>query len=260
MVKEIWDFFFKKPLLLFLNLQVCSLQLHYFFAFGSVKNQKIILNGSFSCFLIYIFSTGVGLRLFPILPAPTAIGPSTNQPQLIVVLGGGTLIDTHQNRVFLGSYSLLRLQQGFELWQKAKLPILVSGGNVWGGSKPTEAEIMAQILHNWGVPQKHIFIEKKSKNTRENAQNCAEIIQSQKWNSFYLVTSEVHLKRSTMNFHHFLPDASIIPISAHPPYDRTSLVISDFFPSLQAISAISQIIHEYLGYTGSFLLQALGLF
>jgi len=253
-------FFLQKAIIAFFEPPGLFITIALLFCFWISKKPKDYFKWLVFVLLIYIFSTGVGLRLFPILPAPTAIGPSTNQPQLIVVLGGGTLIDTHQNRVFLGSYSLLRLQQGFELWQKAKLPILVSGGNVWGGSKPTEAEIMAQILHNWGVPQKHIFIEKKSKNTRENAQNCAEIIQSQKWNSFYLVTSEVHLKRSTMNFHHFLPDASIIPISAHPPYDRTSLVISDFFPSLQAISAISQIIHEYLGYTGSFLLQALGLF
>ena len=56
-----------------------------------------------------------------------------------------------------------------------------------------------------------------------------------------------------ISFQSFLPDASIIPVSAHPPYDRTPIVLSDFLPSLQAFSAFAQIIHEYLGLLVLFL-------
>ena len=114
---------------------------------------------------------------------------------------------------------------------------------------------MAKILLSWGVPPEDIIQEDQSRTTWENAERCADILKEKNWRSFYLVTSETHLKRSILSFRFFLPDTVIIPVSAHPPYDRAPLSFVDFLPSLQAFYAIAQIIHEYAGLLSYCLLK-----
>jgi len=222
-----------------------------FFSWRRKENVSVIIAMTV---ILYIFSTGAGLQLFPIPSYPVPSAPSA-PPQLIIVLGGGTITDRYQNQSTIGPYSLLRLYQGFLLWQKEKLPVLVSGGHVWGRESKTEAELMAKILLSWGVPPEDIIQEDQSRTTWENAERCADILKEKNWRSFYLVTSETHLKRSILSFRFFLPDTVIIPVSAHPPYDRAPLSFVDFLPSLQAFYAIAQIIHEYAGLLSYCLLK-----
>ena len=248
-------FFLQKALAAFIEPPGLFISISLFFGLLARKKWKESLKLMVLALLIYIFSTGVGARLFLASSNTLPQYQLKNQPQAIIVLGGGSYLDTFQNQFFPGPYSILRLHQSYALWQKEKLPILVSGGKVWVKSGPSEAEIMAEVLKQWGVPQSDIIIEDQSRNTKENAQFCSHILLNNHWDSFYLVTSEVHLKRALKNFQFFLPEASIIPISAHPPFDRTPIIFSDFLPSLQAFSAIAQIIHEYLGLIISYFTQ-----
>ena len=246
-------FFLQKVLTSFIEPPGVFIAIALFFGLLARKKEKESLKWITLAVIIYFFSTGIVVRF--LLPSSnvTPQYTSTDQPQVIIVLGGGTYLDTYQNRFLPGPYSFLRLHQGYTLWQKEKIPLLVSGGQVWVKSGPSEADIMADILKQWGVPQDNIITESKSRNTKENAEYCSQILLNNHWNSFYLVTSEIHLKRAMISFQSFLPDASIIPVSAHPPYDRTPIVLSDFLPSLQAFSAFAQIIHEYLGLLVLFL-------
>lgn len=246
-------FFLQKVITSFVEPPGLFISIVLFFGFLVRKNGKESLKWIALAIIIYFFSTGIGVRLFLPLNNTVLQDIGTIQPQVIIVLGGGTYLDTYQNRFLPGPFSLLRLHQGYILWKKEKIPLLVSGGQGYINSGPSEAEIMADILKKWGVPQEDIIIESQSRNTYENAQYCSQILLKNHWNAFYLVTSEVHLRRATMNFQFFLPDANVIPISAHPPYDRTPILFSDFLPSLQAFSAFSQIIHEYLGLMVLFL-------
>ncbi|NLJ48391.1 MAG: YdcF family protein [Candidatus Atribacteria bacterium] len=248
-------FFLQKVLTSFLEPPGLFISIALFFGLFARKKGNESLKWITLAVIIYFFSTGIGIRL--LLPPNATIprDPQTSSPQVIIVLGGGTYLDTYQNRFLPGPFSLLRLHQGYTLWQKEKIPVLVSGGQVWVKSGPSEAEIMADILLQWGVPQDDIITESRSRNTKENAQYCSQILNDKHWNSFYLVTSEVHLKRAIRNFQSFLPDADIIPVSAHPPYDRTPIILSDFLPSTQAFSAFAQIIHEYFGLIALFFNQ-----
>lgn len=240
-------FFLQKVLTSFIEPPGMFISIALLFGFLARKKGKESLKWIAFAVIIYFFSTGIGIRFLLPSSSPMPRDTGTSQPQVIIVLGGGAYLDTYQNHFLPGPFSLLRLHQGYALWQKEKIPILVSGGQVWIKSGPSEAEIMASILKQWGVPLDDIISESKSRNTKENAQYCSQILLNNHWNSFYLVTSEVHLKRAMMNFHSFLPDTNIIPVSAHPPYDRTPIILSDFLPSFQAFSAFTQIFHEYLG-------------
>jgi len=246
-------FFLQKFITAFIEPPGLFITIALIFGYKTWRKQKNPTSWFTLVIIIYLLSTGVGLRLFPIpdVPPPSNL---TISPQLIIVLGGGTITDSDRNRTFVGPYTLLRLHQGFVLWQKKQLPILVSGGNIWKKAGQTEAESMADILLGWGVPPKYIIQENKSRDTWENARYCSDILKNNQLSSFYLVTSEIHLKRAEMSFRAFLPDASIIPVSAHPPYDRTSLTFLDFLPSFQAFSAIAQILHEYFGLVSYFIL------
>jgi uncharacterized SAM-binding protein YcdF (DUF218 family) len=68
----------------------------------------------------------------------------------------------------------------------------------------TEAEIIARELQEIGVPREDVILENKSKNTFQNAQFSAAIIQEQKPDYAVLVTSGFHMKRALKYFDYFL--------------------------------------------------------
>ncbi len=167
--------------------------------------------------------------------------------QAIVVLGGGSIIDDTHPTLILGPYSLMRLLRAFELWREYPLPFLLSGGAAWEPDTVSEAELMKDTLMMWGVPGKDIFVEGRSRTTWENAAFSAPIIEEKQWERLYLVTSDIHLRRSILSFAHFLPGHSLIPVPAHPTYDRAPLTPADFLPSTVALTATSQFLHEIAG-------------
>ena len=169
-------FFLQKVLTSFIEPPGVFIAIALFFGLLARKKEKESLKWITLSVIIYFFSNGIGVRF--LLPSSnvTPQYTSTDQPQVIIVLGGGTYLDTYQNRFLPGPYSFLRLHQGYTLWQKEKIPLLVSGGQVWVKSGPSEADIMADILKQWGVPQDNIITESKSRNTKENAEYCSQIL------------------------------------------------------------------------------------
>lgn len=198
----------------------------------------------FLAIFVYLLSSGWTAKILEPEPPQTQKPPSP--PQAIVVLSGGSFYEN--NHPLPGPYSMLRLGKAFSLWKKGEPILILSGGTLREGAVPSEARIMKEVLKEWGVPEQKIILEERSRTTWENARAVAQKITELKLNSFYLVTSGIHLKRALLAFRHFLPDTSIYPVSAHPAYDRGPLSFEDFLPSLKAFSAISQIAHEEVGY------------
>ena len=204
----------------------------FLFLWGLIK-KKTNWSLLFLALLSYFFSTGAGLYLLP-REAPSRDATAT--PQAIVVLGGGQVS------------SFLRTYQAFLLWEDKKIPLILSGGKIEEGSKNSEAEIMKELLISWKVKEEDIYLEPVSRTTWENALYTTEILREKGWQTFYLVTSEIHLKRACFSFHHFYPEAHIIPVSADPLYNFSAFSWMDFLPSGEAFSAWEDIIHEYIGY------------
>lgn len=195
---------------------------------------------------LYLLSTGVGVRVL----TTNADFPSTlpdTKPEAIVILGGGTLSNQKTGEHTLHPISTMRLLRGYFLFQREPLPLFVSGGTLWGRELPGEGELMRETLIKLGVPEEKIIVEGNARTTWENARLVTTLLRERNIKSFYLVSSQVHLRRALFAFTHFYPESSIIPISAHPIYDRMPLHLIDFLPSSAALSASSMLLHEWWG-------------
>ena len=112
---------------------------------------------------------------------------------IIVVLGGGS----HE-----------RPERAAELFKAHAAPrILISGEG--------DDEIVRQFLLKAGVPANVIEAENKSRNTKENAEFSARLLNQEKIHSAILVTSWYHSRRALKAFEHFGPE---IKFASRPSY------------------------------------------
>ncbi len=128
---------------------------------------------------------------------------STIQPGLqydaVVVLGGG-LDPIVTKRTGSPEYTAAgdRVLRGFQ-WvrtERARNILLAAGTLDPDPSAVVEAQVLANQLKEWGVEPQRIFVDGKSRNTRENAIESAKIVSAQKWKKIVLVTSAAHMPRA----------------------------------------------------------------
>ena len=168
----------------------------------------------------------------------------------IVVLAGGVADVRPETLKPRPGNNFDRLYQGYELFksQKARL-IVVTGGHIgWQVRKDsaTEAELMAALLHSFGVSKENILVEPNSRNTHENARNTARILLPSGIQRVLLVTSALHMPRAVACFED--TGLEVIPAPADQLHDvqgKTTLL--DFLPDANALAASSNALKEYLG-------------
>lgn len=128
-----------------------------------------------------------------LLNTPPALSdpPRVGQAQAIVVLGGGYY--QHQemgHEPVAGQASLPRLRYALHLAEQTRLPVLASG---------TEAPSMANsAMQEYRQPV--LWLESRSRDTRENARFSARKLAERKVNSIVLVTSAFHMQRAARCF------------------------------------------------------------
>jgi uncharacterized SAM-binding protein YcdF (DUF218 family) len=113
----------------------------------------------------------------------------------IVILGGGVRRDAAEyGGDTLSRLSLERVRYGALVARKTHLPVLVSGGQVFGGTP--EATLMKQTLEEeFGVGVK--WVETASHDTHENAIKSAEILRAADVHSVILVAHSFDMARAT---------------------------------------------------------------
>jgi uncharacterized SAM-binding protein YcdF (DUF218 family) len=121
-----------------------------------------------------------------------------------IVLGGYTSYDK-VNKAGYFNMSSDRFIQGAWLYKKGFIKkIIVSGGQNGFTNEDDfiEAEFVASILKDLGVPSSDIFIEGNSRNTIENAAFSYKILDSLglKKNKVVLITSAFHMPRAKETF------------------------------------------------------------
>ncbi|MCM2357552.1 MAG: YdcF family protein [Geobacteraceae bacterium] len=173
--------------------------------------------------------------------------PQTPKGDVIVLLGGG-LYDNVPDLTGSGSPSeamLARIVTAVRLQRQLDVPVLVSGGAVYGGRTP-EAIVVRRFLKDLGVPDRSIIVEDRSRDTMENARFSREILRQHGFRRPLLVTSAFHMRRSLAAF----KQAGIIatPLAA---CFRTSRgrpqVWADFLPDAGALHGTATALREYLG-------------
>ena len=163
-----------------------------------------------------------------------------------IVLGGFNTYNEDFDRLnFSGASD--RLWQALLLYNKGIVSkILISGGE--GTIKKTgftESKTTRDFLIKIGVPEADIYVESKSRNTAENAQETALIIPD--CASCLLITSASHMRRARACFKKAGLNCNIFPTDSRSKarsYSINNLII----PELAALETWRVLIREIAGY------------
>ena len=120
------------------------------------------------------------------------------EAQAIIILGGGIRREAAEyGGDTLGRLTLERVRYGALVAKKTGLPVLVSGGAVYGGTP--EALVMKGALENeFGVAVK--WTEVRSRNTHENALESAALLSAAGVRRAILVAHSFDMRRATAEF------------------------------------------------------------
>ena len=170
------------------------------------------------------------------------------KPSAIVVLSSGAY-----NRHTLGGDTFNRLYEGFKLYKKYHVPIIVSGGRAV--STFSLAKAMKNVLVSIGVDKRYVITEDKSDDTYQNAMYVLKICKKKDFSRIILATSAYHMPRAMFLFNwvkyidktNGFKNIKIVPYPADFKTDMHYNTYS-YFPQLGYLLTSSEALHEYIGY------------
>ena len=168
---------------------------------------------------------------------------------VIVIFGG----NTQANRAnwfepYNRATAVDRIDLAEALYLAGRAPrILISGSALDG--KVSEAQMIARLLRQRGIPDSAILLENNSRNTYENARFTDIIMRGQKLKSALLVTSALHMPRAAGSL-----QKRGIQVTAASGAPQIVLPLNNppelWRPHFRSLEASRTIIKEYLGLFG----------
>ena len=185
-----------------LSIIVIGLFLSLFSKNQKVKKRSLITSISF----IFLFGNGFLVNEALLWWEVAPISPDTiSQPfDVGIILTGGMITNKQstESQIFTDK-TADRFVQPLRLYKLGKLKkILISGGStdikIIRQDAVDETMKVAQLLEELGVNQEDIILERKGKNTHENALNSRQILNNtpKYGNRFILFTSAFHMRRA----------------------------------------------------------------
>jgi uncharacterized SAM-binding protein YcdF (DUF218 family) len=163
----------------------------------------------------------------------------------IVILGGAVrMVDSAKDVIALSDGSD-RLFHALRLFKAGKAPVLIASG----GSRPgtaSEAEVMATVLSELGVPRDAILLEPGSRNTYQNAVNTQAILEAQDIDRVLLVTSAFHMRRAVATFRAL--DVEVVPAPTDYEVVGEEYSVLSWLPNAEALFRTTYSVKEYLGF------------
>ncbi len=139
-----------------------------------------------------------------------------------------------------------RLDEAWRLYRLRPKPIIVSGGHVNPFTPPRgENQIARDYLVLWGVPQRDVIAEDKSRDTFESAIEVEKLLRAKGWRRYLLVTSAVHMPRSMLAFSAKAPEP--IPAPGDFSLGKIDLTPLNLLPDESSGKAIAATLYEYVG-------------
>jgi uncharacterized SAM-binding protein YcdF (DUF218 family) len=161
--------------------------------------MKLIIFAVFFGVLI----VGVNAYISPDGLASCNDSPSSTQPcqtaDMIVVVSGG---DTSA-----------RVKEAIALYKNGWAPRILFSGAAEDKTGPSNAQVMAQMAVDQGVPTNSVLMETMSETTQQNAKNAQAIFTQYAVRSAIVVSSPYHMRRTALEFTQASTDVSI---RAHP--------------------------------------------
>lgn len=163
--------------------------------------------------------------------------------QAIVVMGGGLRRDQLEYGTDVPStLTMDRIRYGAHLARESQLPILVTGGRVWGKGR-SEADVMREVLdRDFRVPVR--WLEDQSRNTHENALYSARLLKHAGITRVIVVTHAVDSRRVGREFRAEGLDVAVAPTQISGGTIDTWL---QHLPNSQALLGSTLAIYELIG-------------
>ncbi|WP_304233241.1 YdcF family protein [Jiulongibacter sediminis] len=207
--------------------------------------------GLFTIFLTYLFSCpAVVNKALTLWESPQKNIEDLEATNAGVLLTGGLMnayLPFNENLHL--NYAGDRLWQTLHLYQKGKIQnIIITGGDisVLSKKKVTEIDLSKDFLIQNGVPPEHIFLEKKARNTHENAMYVKQLM-DEKFpdQEIILITSAFHMKRAAACFKKEGVKLQTYP--SHIMSMKTSLDLPDLLPSSGSFGLSETLFKEFVG-------------
>ncbi len=175
---------------------------------------------------------------------PTFSASNARGAQAIVILGGNRRYAPEYGGETVSQLTLQRLRYGAKLAEELDLPILVTGGSVFGHGLP-EARLMAEVLEgSFSTPVR--WVESRSRNTHENATFSADILREAGIETVILVTHDIHQRRSMAEF--AAVDIKTIPAPVTLRPNLSDQAFPELLPDAGSLKLSALALHELLGY------------
>jgi uncharacterized SAM-binding protein YcdF (DUF218 family) len=160
----------------------------------------------------------------------------------LVILGGGTRRNAAEyGGDTLATLTLERVRYGAWVARATHLPILVTGGIVFGGAP--EAKLMREVLEReYGLQVR--WAEDRSRNTHENALRTAEILRAAGIERVVLVAHSFDIPRAKAEF--AAAGIEIVPAPTGIPATGPDNFL-DYLPSISGLHTSYYAVYEILG-------------
>ena len=183
---------------------------------------------------------------------------SRGPPDGIVVLGGALvpypLRAPDEPRLTREGSRVITIGKLARAYPNARI-VYTSGNASLRAAGPAEANYLAPVLDNMGVPRERVMLEPRSRNTFENAVLTKELVMPKPGERWLLVTSAWHMPRAVGCFRQIG-----FPVEAYPVGWRTEKVIS-LRPSAEfgnGVAATDFAVHEWIGLIAYWLTGRIG--
>ena len=166
----------------------------------------------------------------------------------IIVLGGALGVAAYPRVNLELTDAVDRVYQAAKMFQmgKAGKVIVTAGNQPWARKLRAEADMIRELLQEWGVPASAILLDRESRNTRENALNGATLVREAGCKSNLLVTSAWHMPRALASFEAVGVTVFPVSVDVRMVYGEAGTV-AQFIPRADAQAATSQAILEWMG-------------
>lgn len=157
------------------------------------------------------------------------------------MLGGGRKLSTADYGDTVSHWTLIRLRYAARVHRWTELPTVPVGGAPDGMGTPEGPLMQAILTDEFQVPV--LAHEARSRNTYENAQFAAELLQPMDIQRIILVTQALHMRRSVRAFE----QAGFEVIPAPTDFTAPSLGLYAFLPNAEAFFESWLALHELVG-------------
>jgi len=182
----------------------------------------------------------VASGLLAAINSPALDTKTPKSAQAVMILGGGLRRATQEYGDTLSSHALERVRYGAKLAKELQLPVLVTGGQVYGGTP--EADVMASVLREFDLTAR--WVENRARHTRENTIFSQAMLKQDGVRRVLIVTHDYHMRRAMAHC-----EAAGLDCLPAPVTSRSNVGDSwvEQLPNIGALRDSSLYIHEIAG-------------